>query len=707
MAHRVAEKRYFAGVTSPAVAAAIALVLASRGGDGEFRARQRIAIGDITFARFLQVHEGVPVLDRGVAIVVDASGTTLHSSADVARDFPSAQPTIDAARAAHILASSPASHVLVYVALPGRTRLAWRFRIRVPEFSPVRPVVLVDAHDGSLLRIEDEARDASTLAYDDNPIATPRLEKVALSLLPDGAKSLTSPELEARSCIDHGRVKTFDGKSVHVCDVEASALADSSGDFLISPPDDPAAQSTFAETQAFFHAAKIARYVRDDLGVDVMPSGMPLRLITNLRWPPGWTANDASKIACGTCPLEPIPNAFFAPGEAGGPGAIETLFETRGDAIWFGLGPHRNWSVDGSVVHHEYTHAIVQRTIAFASAPRVDAQGVSFSPGAMNEGVADYFAAAMVKSPRLGEWVSGDLDPPRDVLRDLSTDARCPSSLVGEVHFDSLMFSSALHRVRSTLADDEARRALDRALLATLAAGRSGDFSFDEFATLMITTTRKVASTTLADALASEFARRGLLPGCERVIDLASSSPVHAASPFGWIAPGRAVVGVKGTVPPVIQFRRTLDPNATHAKIRFVLPTQFKKSVDLTPPSGRAFSPKLFARFDSKIAYLPSAARAPGATEVPLTRVGDEFHGELAIGPGARTLQIAIESDGDLDGNYDFVSIATESPTPFVVGGGGCAYGTEPPERGTLDVAWWTILALTTSRAFRSRRSRR
>src|SRR5690606_35095840 len=147
----------------------------------------------------------------------------------------------------------------------------------------------------------------------------------------------------------------------------------------------------------------------------------------------------------------PYQNAFYV----GGHTIFSELFDASPPALFFGQGPLRDYSYDGDVVYHEFGHAVVDHTIEFPFWFHVDEQGISSSPGAMNEALADYFAVVLTGDPHMGEYAAGDLGLESNGIRDLDSSETCPENLAGEVHTDSLFFSSALWSIRSSLAESD------------------------------------------------------------------------------------------------------------------------------------------------------------------------------------------------------------------------------------------------------------
>src|SRR5262249_51706419 len=91
-------------------------------------------------------------------------------------------------------------------------------------------------------------------------------------------------------------------------------------------------------------------------------------------------------------PLVPFDNAFFSPG-AGNP--ISDLLIGGQDSIMFGQGSAVDFAYDADVISHEFTHAVID-TLGKLNPPGFeDTQGLTDDPGAMNEGLADYFSSAL------------------------------------------------------------------------------------------------------------------------------------------------------------------------------------------------------------------------------------------------------------------------------------------------------------------------
>ncbi len=607
-----------------------------REGDALVSAGPR-TFGPTTITRLAERRDGVDVVGRGAAVVVGPHGTTVLLA--LAGDLPSPTPRVTAEEAATAAQSTepfaldaPRAH-LAFAEIAGTAHLTWRIPAAVPSAWPSRPVVVVDAHDGRVLLRFDAARAAGeTLAYRSNPVASPSLERVALPLLPTGAMTLTAPELRARSCVDRATVKNIGSVAVHVCELVELASADGEGNFLVTPPSDPGAVHAFSETQAFFHAATAASYFGD-----LLPK--PIEVIASAKWPPGWLDGSREQLGCATCPLDPMANAFYAPADPAAPSSVSTVFGVDRDAIFLGLGSTRSYAVDGDIVHHEWAHAVLQHTIGLVATPKLDSQGVSFAPAAANEALADYFAATISGDGRIGEYASQDSAGGEGSARSLDGDARCPDAIVGEAHADSVVLSQALWTARPD----------DRALLAALAAAPSGDVDYDELGALLAREDPK---------LRDELARRAVT-SCLRV--RRGEGPLYAASPRGFVAPGRKSVGLTGLVPPVVQFARVIPERTASV------------SVSLRAAAGL----RAFVRMRAPIVYDVLGVHTVDA-EVSLTRDGELWRGTYALGdadPGGDVF-LAIESESDGDLRYDEVTLTPGPTLAAADAADGCGCGT-------------------------------
>ena len=234
---------------------------------------------------------------------------------------------------------------------------------------------------------------------------------------------------------------------VHVCDIEQVATADVNGDFVYTPKDVAGAAESrtdeYAEVSMYYHSAKAYEFFRTLQGVPdaQVVVDKPLRVIANLQIPAGIASGNLVAAADPNTPLETFQNAFFSPA-GGGLGAIfQQLYGFKGGALWFGQGPLRDYAYDGDVVYHELTHAVVDKTLKL-EAWHLDARGAIDAPGAMNEGLADYFSSAITGDPDVGEYASKDISSgTTSVIRTLANEDKCPTQRDrrGPLRLDALL----------------------------------------------------------------------------------------------------------------------------------------------------------------------------------------------------------------------------------------------------------------------------
>ncbi len=520
----------------------------------------RPAGGGGSIVRLQQVHAGLDVVGAGVAVRVDARGrvrwvgstaVTLPDDLDLTTTVDAAGAIVRAGGGARLDATHHARRVIW--APPGaEPRPAWK--VVLPRDLARVEVMLryVDARTGRILSTENLVKtDRRANVFPQNPVRTPDTAEVTLAI-PASSTQLDGPDLLGRSCIDRGNCipVDFGGTTfnIHMCDFEAHAFADGSGDFLYTrPATDTEPEDEFAEVQIYHHATLIYAYFRG-FGLTNL-NAHPMQVLANFRVP----QLDASSICAGTTsdgPLYPFDNAAFVP-----EGGLLPGFPAD-DMLIFGQGTGADLSYEGDVIYHEMGHALASavNTLGFVVP---DELGLDTTPGGMSEGYADYFAGAYTEDPAIGEYSgpSLGLDGP---IRDMDNADTCPRSLTGEVHADSLPWTGALWEIRASL-DAADRPAFDQAV-------------YDAFATITETDVMlSVAAKTLAEieaamgadtraAAEAIFAARGFDDCDDRVILFTG-----AAHPLLNLY-GTDQIDA-GTVPGPVQFQLVLDEDASEIQV--------------------------------------------------------------------------------------------------------------------------------------------
>jgi len=350
--------------------------------------------------------------------------------------------------------------------------------------------------------------------YRIDPITTPILEQVELEHLTSTDHTLVGAYARVRSCtpdLERGKKIPLDlgGFQIDVisCVPESKALPGTDNTYLsIAPPATPADDDgRFAEVTMYHHMQVIHDYYKDVHGLTDRDS--PLDAITNVQ------AN-----VCGDWAM--IANAAFIP--AGGLDQLgfDLDLDINGDSIIFSGTSKRNFSYDGSVIYHEYTHGMLGATRL--NAAFVDDQGINNLPGALNEGYADYFAGTLTDQSAIGNYALNELEGMNicgfslggggDAGRDMEVQKTCPSDLTAEVHADSEIFSSALWQIRKDLGVTDADRVI---LSSVLTLTNTSDFTLAAVAT--IDAANELLGAEAKAKVEKAFADRGLI-ACDRVL---------------------------------------------------------------------------------------------------------------------------------------------------------------------------------------------
>jgi len=662
-----------------------------------------------SFVSFSQEHLGLPVVGAGVTVRLDAKGDALLVSDRTTRKLPAtATPAVTAreARAACTkrtgLGATEAGTKLAFLAVDeGDVRLVYAVRL-APRFPHViAPQAIVDAQTGEVLELRDLAVRAKANTYETNPLKS-SVALRELAIAPTSNK-LETDVLESFNCVDDKRVANVDlgfgvPTNVHVCSMTKNATANASGDFVYTPNDlatDPARNSDeFSEVTMYYHATKayaFFRALRGEPNAQVV-NDKPLRTVSNLMIPAGVQSGDFSKIGDPNVPLEPFQNAFFSPGGEGD--LFSTLYGFSGGSMWFGQGPVHDYSYDGDVVYHEFTHGVVDATLKLGAWTR-DAQGSSAGPGAMNEGLSDYFAAAISGDPDVGEYASKDIDASMNVIRTLANTDTCPGKVGGQVHHDSTFWSGGVWAARMAMPEAD-RTAFDRAVYKTMLANPNrGSLGFEEMTSLLLATLTTDLPAGKA-ALESAMRARGAFPACDRTVAFKGAAIDGPAGLGGsFMAPGRQdLVAFRPVAPGVMTFAYTLPAYTKDVTVSFSV----RGGGGGSPfgGGGTPFTPVVVARFDESIAWAKEGSNlvATGATQLTPTKSGNDYAVTFEAPEGAKTVYVQIANSGQSSGMYRALSFrstqgdpppAPEAPPVTVAANDGCGCavaGAPEPARG-------------------------
>lgn len=668
----------------------------------------RAKLGSGHAVELLQTHRGLPVLRRGAGVAFDAQGRARFAVIRLEENLPDDTiPGIDASEAARIaktlsrLETKASDARLVVFPTTDRARLAWLVvpSGRVPTM-PYAPVLVLDAKTGQNIVRWNAVNTALARVYPANPVTTPDLVEVDLPVM-EGSATLVNTRIRSTSCVDRNGTRKVANVSVRVCEIEQAAIADEDGNFLHEPAADDDPEDAFAEVSLFFHANRAYDYFAD-LGLYELPT---ITTVSNLRLPSGLMAGIFDPAE----DLAPYQNAFYV----GGQTIFSELFDAGPPALFFGQGPKRDYSYDGDIVYHEFGHAVVDHTIQFPFWFHVDEQGLSSSPGAMNEALADYFAAVLTGDPYVGEYAAGDLGLDSKGIRDLDSNDTCPANLVGEVHSDSVFFSSALWSIRSALPEGD-RAVFDQAIFDVLVTTPDGDLGFEDFAELLLASVRSSplgeGGATLAE---DELRARGILPQCDRRITW-EGAPIDSKDPItdnAFMAPGlnEAPIAPLPYAPGIVQFRVPLEATR-HLAVNF-------QAASLMGPAGPPFRPRVLVRWGEepiRFEWSPFDASADEQLTVQKMASANAYRAETEVPEGVTTAHVMIVNAGEGPGIYKQVDFAFHpldgdlppdiaASDPFVPRSkGGCAVAL--PGASFSSGAWLSGLLLLSAALLRRRR---
>jgi hypothetical protein len=334
---------------------------------------------DFSVVRLRQQQQGLPVFGSDLAVSVAPDGKVLFVANATLRGLTEVDTTayIKASAALAItkkyLGTSATRHEaidkVIYQSADGTTHLAWHTVVIATDGLPGTWEVLVDAHNGEVLRAEDTNAyaDGTAKVFYPDPLSSTRSTYGQAGYV-DGSDADT-PQLTAARVAVTLRDITLSGGNYSlagpyaVCwewqapnDNDCPVQASSDFDFTRS-------QLSFEATNAYYHLDTYLRYVNETLGVPAMPR----RYTGGIR--------------------------YDAHGENG---ADNSHYSSGTDELVFGQGGVDD-AEDADVIIHELGHAIHNW---------VTNGGLSQTQG-LSEGTGDYLAAAYsIDFP--GQWTPAD-----------------------------------------------------------------------------------------------------------------------------------------------------------------------------------------------------------------------------------------------------------------------------------------------------------
>jgi len=634
---------------------------------------------------FMQTIDGIPVLDRGVRVTIERDGRATAIGSKLEENRPTSLTPLVSEKAALTEAARlgvPANKLgarLMILPNGNAPLLVWGVVGDLGAI-PSRPVVLLDAQTGEVALSYDAAITLKKAkVYANNPIKTPTTTEVTLTN-EEALPGLQNSVVKAVNCIDKKSVKdvNFGGfpLKVHVCDLEPTIVPDSTGDYLgVTPVLSGAAQmeDKYAELSMFYHTDKAYEFVRK-IGYPT-DKVVKINAVANLRVPQGFQPFDAAKLSNPDVPLTAFDNAFFAAQDP----LLSPVFGLSGDAMWFGQGTLADFGYDGDVVYHEFGHFVVSRTIKLGGGTWADEFGLSYSPGGLNESIADIISFMMTDDPELGEYTTTGLGLPKGKgMRSGLNNFKFPEAITGEVHQDAEPQSAAIWAVYSTL-DAGKKLEFQKAFMKTLLTAPQGNLGYADFADLVI---KDVSASPLGaatgDALRAAYEARGIKKGDPRVRAYADAPLRSVDSRLGIHAPGRTdmVNGKRAAfVPGLFQIGYNA-PAGGVAKIKVTYELLQRGGTfgsgsgsPLGGSSGTAYAPALLAKVGGEpIKFTYGSAFGHDALDPVDCVVTDTTATcDIEVDVGGKwgetsLVHLMLVNKGDQGGDFDDVAVSAEGP---------------------------------------------
>ncbi|MFO0677513.1 MAG: hypothetical protein U0169_13340 [Polyangiaceae bacterium] len=662
----------------------------ARGADLRFAGSDTFGDGDVVVR--LDPHVTLPgvgalrILGRGASVRFDARGQVTFTLADLppearVRSFVASfdpasllpvDRVLDAARPRSFLPVDADRVRLAVRAEADGLRAVYVVAPRPLEGVPTAPTWLVDATTGEVVFHREGVRFVNkALVYAANPASTPNLTNELLPILPTEAtpKVLENDLVVTKSCIDKGRRASASllgvSGTIHVCDLLHNAFPDAQGDWVDPPVDDgtsAAFEDPFSEVSMYYHVNRTYAFFRGLHGVaDARVIAKKFLSVANLRLVAGLAEGDIGSATRADARLERFPNAFYSPGGD----FFGYLHDASGPGLWFGQGYRRDYAYDGDVVAHEFTHAVVDETLKLGFYA-TDSFGAIDAPGAMNEGLADFFSSAAAGDPDVGEYAAKDASRVDSVIRTLANDDTCPKNLTGETHYDSTLFSGGLWSARTALPEAD-RSKFDAALYKAMRTnvGRD-DLGYEELVGLFLATLRTDLPSG-ATSLEAEMTKRGVLPACARVLPW-TGSPIQPPGGTGAIgvfaAPGKDGSGNvnRGDLyPGILQFSFDVPPGTEKITFGFSVRPSFGLGMSTSAP--QPFAPTVIVKAGAPIVWTTGTKLAHDA---PIVVEAGEGSATFDVPPGATKLYAQIANAG---GEGSYTSVTWSAPPPKVDAG--------------------------------------
>ncbi len=411
--------------------------------------------------------------------------------------------------------------------------------------------------------------------------------------------------LHAKSvfCAELPRAKkhTVDGKTGWYYDPVDKTRASNEADGLLSEEDAFAEVQVYHATQSFFeHVRDIMEnesFCLDALSMDCDEDGnsvldenglplLPFHISTNLLLPEFDLQALSAQLVSGLGQAADTPviindyqrlgNAAFVPAMSASPievpdelSSLTDFFSRPYDSNIY-LQGDRDFSYDGDVIYHEFTHALVHTLAYGLRQSGYDKYGSHVEPGAMNEGWSDYFSISFTNDPETGEYAAKGITGGETGLRTADNEKRCPDDLIGEVHEDATPLSGALWEIRTSIFETYGQDGVDDfdQLLFTAIAQAEMNETLSAHVAKVITLLETTFTTEVATT-ATEMFNDHNVRDCERVyplVETEENGQVKTNSKAMMMQPSGPDLGL-AFAPSVMQFKIEAPANTADITI--------------------------------------------------------------------------------------------------------------------------------------------
>lgn len=518
-----------------------------------------LAVGQGFLVRYAQTYEGRAVTSAEIALRIDTKGrvvrlvdTTLTADelSVIAKQSPLNPQEIVQRLRATLNASGLASPWIAEpeLVIDGSLRKQI-YRILVIDFNKhIEELYTVDAQSAEVIQHAPRIISLHQFkTYQPNPksaspVVTPLAPESKLTPAMGQPAKLESEWLKGLSCIDTFRTDVISGIAYHRCEAKQLAVSDAQGDFTAltpltgnqdgrCPTTRDANQNAFAEAHAYWHAGQTYTRFRKlyaqlgeadfKLKTSTGSTPQPLPIVVNYC-EHGLNPEDPQD------PLKPVSNAFFAPTGATPIGGLwQVLLGQKSDLIVMGMGSKTSMAMDGFVVSHEFTHAVIhsRNRLQQPFIPN-DRDGNNSDAYSLNEAFADYFAATIQGVSEVGSYGFENIS--EEFHRNLVNDLNCSDQRTNMMHLDSQALSGALWESRLQICGQpkapeaaavRCRDRFDEAILATI-DGLSQTPSMQQAAQIAVQEVRLRAAELgngAGDVLQSAATRHGLWTQCDHI----------------------------------------------------------------------------------------------------------------------------------------------------------------------------------------------